>query len=471
LGSAFRAVLVLAWICSASCDGSSSDAPSGADGLYLGTDVSFRVVGGVAADFRFSHIECRVAHPENQDVALCLLRPNGQPEDTLPLSGPVLDGDVGEIYILGEINDGTALGTWRYESTCFDGSVCQSEGQWTADWTEEPGGTEPLQPIDGPDPRSPVGDGSSTGAPDPGDDTDDSRTNRGVPGEPACGASEPQLTAWEAFEAVRLQAGIAMPAQGDGLNAAAQAHADYFSLHVESYQEAGLNPHQENPDWEEGFTGTGIGDRLTYHDAKGGSGWGEVMAFSGSAEGAVSGWMDTLYHRVPFVHPNTYKWGFGIASGGANCEVMDYTVGPAMAQGATTWSATGLSPDGTERGQSTGQLGVPWPPPGATDVDTSWSGNESPQPPLPATESYPSGPVITLTFASGTGPALDTATLTGPSGLIPAQVQSPDNDPLLSSTWSLYAHDPLAPGAPHTVHVTGEVGGEPFDASWTFTTR
>jgi hypothetical protein len=266
------------------------------------------------------------------------------------------------------------------------------------------------------------------------------------------------LTAWEAFEAVRIQAGIAMPAQSDDINAAAQAHAEYFALYADSYYEAGLNPHMENPDWDVGFTGTGIGDRLSYQGVTGGSGWGEVMAFSGTPQGAVDGWMDTLYHRIPFVHPNTNTWGFGIAMGDTKCEVLDYVLGPFMAEGATTWDPAG-------------QLGVPWPPPGTVDVDTKWGGNESPQPPLPDGESYPSGPVITLSFISGTTMELTTATLTGPSGVVPAQVQTPDNDSHLSATWALYAYDPLSPKTTYTVHVVGAINTEPYDASWTFTTR
>jgi hypothetical protein len=443
-------VLALLLVVAPSCDGSVETA----DGLYLGTDVSFRVADGVAYDFRFSHIECRVPHPVNEAVALCLLRPDGQPEDSLGLDGVVLRGDVGDVYLQGALKGVGATGTWSFEATCFDGTVCESAGEWTASWTDEPGGSQLPDPLEPPDPESPLGAGSPA---DSGAGEGRDQEGLGEPGEPAENATELQLTAWEAFEAVRGEAGLGMPAQDDALNAAAQAHADYFSMHAESYSDSGLNPHQENPDWDDGFTGVGIGERFSYHGVGAGGG-GEVMAFTGSAQGAVNGWMATLYHRIPFVHPNTYLWGFGIAESGAKCEVMDYTQGPPIALGATTWSTDG-------------KLGVPWPPPGATGVDTSWNGAESPQPPLPEGESYPSGPIITLSFVNGASLALTTATLTGPAGEVSSQVQTPDNDSMLSTTLAIYAYDPLASLTTYTVNVAGTVDGEPYEAAWTFATR
>ena len=429
-------------------------AAAASDGLYFGTDVTFRIADGVAYDFRFMHIECRVPHPENEAIALCLNRPEGQPEDVLTLTDTVLSGQVGDIFIDGNVQGGQASGTWRFESRCYDGSTCEAEGTWSAEWRDEPGGSQPTLP---PEEGSPVG-GASSGA-----DSDDAQgaetDNPSSPGTPTEGASAVQLSAWEAFEAVRDQAGLPMPSQDDALNAAAQAHADYYALHVEAYQSTGLNPHEENAEWEEGFSGVGIGERLAFHGAQGGSGWGEVMAFTGTAEGAVHGWVDTLYHRIPFVHPNTASWGFGIAAGATKCEVMDYSLGPPLAMGTSRW------PEGE-------QVGVPWPPPGATEVDTSWNGAESPQPPLPQGESYPSGPVITLTFASGTSLSLTSAALVDSSGVeVPIQIQTPDNDPWLSTTWSIYAYDPLAPKTSYTVSLLGSVDGAPYDGVWSFETR
>ena len=431
------------------------DTGSVQSGLYFGSDVTFRVADGKAYDFRFSHIECRIPHPDNADVALCLKRPDGQPDDVLVMVGSQLSGQVGDVVIEGSVSGSLADGTWSFESMCHDGSSCVAEGVWTAEWKAEPGGSQPALPPD--EGAPPTGSESSLG--ESGGASSTPEDDEPAVGSPRPDATELQLSAWEAFEAVRLAAGLPMPGQDKALNAAAQAHADYYALHVASYQATGLNPHEENAEWEEGFSGVGIGDRLAFHGAQGGSGWGEVMAFTGTASGAVHGWVDTLYHRIPFVHPNTMSWGFGIAEGQTKCEVMDYSLGAPLALGSSHWA-------------NSGQLGVPWPPPDAVEVDTSWNGAESPQPPLPEGQSYPSGPVITLTFATGTSLQLESASLVdGGGGEVPIQVQTPDNDPWLSSTWSIYAFSPLDPSTTYTVSLKGLINGDDYDGTWSFSTR
>ncbi len=160
------------------------------------------------------------------------------------------------------------------------------------------------------------------------------------------------------------------------------------------------------------------------------------------------GWMDTLYHRVPLVHPNTVAWGFGISDTVA-CEVLDSVFGSSEDTGPALW-----------------------PVPDAAGVSTSWSGNEGPQPPLPATESYPSGPVVTATFAQGTALSLTQATLSSlMGGDVPSQVRGPHNDSYLGETWALYAYDPLEPATTYTVTFEGTVAGQPATLSWSFTTQ
>ena len=113
-----------------------------------------------------------------------------------------------------------------------------------------------------------------------------------------------------------------------------------------------------------------------------------------------------------------------------------------------------------------------WPVPNATGVDTSWNGAESPQPPLPQGESYPSGPIITITFEKGSGPVLVFAELVDSAGQpVPAQVQHPGNDSWLKDTWSLYAYSPLSSAATYTVTFKGNLGADPVIETWSFTTH
>ena len=454
--------LLLALVGSLMCTAGACDAAGGADatvrdGLYLGDYVSFRVAAGEVHELRFTGIECRVPHPENQLVSLCLLRAPGLPSGSLPLQGASLSGELEGVVLDGELGEELATGTWTFTASCFDGTPCTAAGEWAASFTEETGG-KPSPTDDGTDDGTTGPTSGVSPVLDPQAGTDRGTTGSGDPmpiPDPSAppqipdDASVDQSDAADYLAGIRELVGLAMPVQTSGINAAAQAHADYYASHVADYQAAGLNPHSENADWPDGYTGTSIGERLSFQGVSGGSGWGEVMAFSGSVQGGIDGWMETLYHRVPLVHPNTEHWGFGMAVGlPANCEVIDYTSGAAVLPGPSLW-----------------------PIDDAYGVPTSWGGWESPQPPLPEGVTYPSGPIITLVFENGTNPQLSTAVLLGPGGHdVPAQVQSPANDSHLTTTWSIYSHDPLASQTEYTVEFEGVVSGQPYSRSWSFTT-
>lgn len=420
--------------------------PRAVEGLYLGDLVSFRVEEGRVTEFRVSGIDCTIPHPDYPVVASCVVRAQGLPDGELDLAGRSFAGLVGDVDLTGEVNGWTAEGTWSLVVECPDATPCESQGSWVATFAAEtvhapkpkpstdagtlPGEDVAIPPI-GPDPE------------DPGPEEPP------APPEVPTTASDPQKTAADILAVIRSKVGVQGAVQEGEINAAAQAHADYYALHASKYQQAGLSPHQENPEWEDGFSGVSVGDRLSTHGVTIGAGWSEVMAFSGSPQGAMDGWMSTLYHRIPLVHPNTARWGFGISQSGTACEVGNVISGAATKPGPARWP-------------------VPW----ATGVDRAWHGYESPQPPLPEGEYYPSGPVITITFAKGTTPAFLAAELVGPDGKeVPSQIQTPLNDSWLQTTWSLYALDPLQPLGAYTVSFHGSDSGVPYSESWSFTTE
>ena len=412
-------------------------------GRYVGTSVSFRVASGAVSDIVLAGIRCRIPHPDDEALSLCLERAPGYPSEEIALHGDRFAGWAGEVYLEGRFEGPSASGTWRFQTSCPDSSPCGSEGEWAAAWVAAP-------PADvGPRHDAPVTDLSPL---DAGSDIDVGPLD--VPGGDTHvlvpdGATAHQQQAAELLAEVRQRVVLAPVEQDGDIAAAAQAHADYYALHHAQYGSSGLSAHAEDPAWPEGFTGVDLGDRLQHQGVGiGGAGAAEVMAFSGSASGAMAGWMETLYHRVPLVHPNAARWGFGLAAGGVACEVADIVYGAAEAPGPAAW-----------------------PPPGATDVRRAWQGWESPQPPLPDDEAYPSGPIITLTFATGTNPELSSATLRSGSGaVVPAQVQSPANDPWLSTTWAIYAYDPLDASTAYEVTFQGTVAGAPFERTWSLTT-
>ncbi len=444
-------LLIAAAAAAAACEPGDGQAGPATRGRFVGDRVSFRLADGEASEFRFAGMECRIAHPLNAAVALCLVRAPGLPSGALPVRGAVLSGEVEGVELTGTIGANAASGTWRFEASCPDGQACAVEGQWTALLVADPGTPDAAgdaSPTDAPGPTDTSDSGSDPG---PLDGERDGPLPDAVVSEPLVpdSASAAQREAAGLLAAIRAAIGLPMPEQIEGINAAAQAHADYYVNHAAEYAAAGLSAHAENPAWSEGFTGENVGDRLKFQGVTPGN-WAEVMAFSGTPAGALNGWMDTLYHREPLVLPNLARWGFGMARvGEAQAEVIDSINGPTDEAGPALW-----------------------PIPDATGVARSWDGFESPTPPLPQGEKYPSGPIVTVTFERSASLSLSEASLRGPDGaLVPIQVQTPENDAYLGSTWGLYAYAPLGAGARYTVRFSGRVDGEDATFQWSFTTR
>ncbi len=416
-------------VAAAGLAGCGGEATGTRDGQYLGDRVSFRLTGATAHDFRLTGIECRVPHPEHPELALCLVRAPGLPSGALTVSGGAFGGQLGDVAIEGRLLGDGAEGTWRFEATCPNGDACEASGAWTAAFKPEV--TFDVPPDLPPDVGPP--DTLASDLPGPGPD-----------------AGPTQQQAKALLDDLRAAVGVAPAAWDDGVHAAAQAHAEYFVTHASAYAQSGLNPHQQNQDWTEGFTGVSMMQRLQHAGVTGVGAGGEVMAFTGSAQGAMDGWMATLYHREPLIHPSMVRWGFGAAAeGAARAEVADLIFAAAAKPGPARW-----------------------PLPDAEDVDRSWDGRESPQPPLPPGASYPSGPIVTVTWPSGTKLALAEARLLGPGDVeVPVQVRTPADDQHLMDSWALYALDPLAAGTRYTVVFEGTVGGQATTESWSFTTR
>ncbi len=170
------------------------------------------------------------------------------------------------------------------------------------------------------------------------------------------------------------------------------------------------------------------------------------MAFLNSPAAAVDGWIETLYHRIPFVSPDIGEAGYG---GAVTVDVMDF--------GRRAF-------DDKER-----VVLYPWP--GQTDVPRSWDGAESPQPPVPDT-GYPSGPIITATTSEGAPLDITVHQLLDANGQEIPHVWHPrGSNGFMSATWSLYAHDPLPASETFTVVLEGTHGAGDWSRTWTFTTR
>lgn len=232
---------------------------------------------------------------------------------------------------------------------------------------------------------------------------------------------------------------------------AATAHCLYYVNNPEPY-DAGLSPHNEEAGLE-GFTGVGFGARMA-HAGYTGSPMFEVMAFLNDPVKSVDEWIATLYHRIPFVVPRAWEMGYGAAQKGfRRCDTIDFAANPDT---DPAWEG----------------LIIPFPPDGHTGVPTRWHGAENPQPPLP--NPYPSGPILTVTFAQQQGypgVSIVDSDIHGPDGPIPHVANSPLTDgDLCCGVITLYPNAPIAPFTTYTVVVDYSRNGVPGTLEWSFTT-
>jgi len=264
-------------------------------------------------------------------------------------------------------------------------------------------------------------------------------------------ANPKQIEALTYVNDVRRAVGLPPVDELAVLNAAADAHADFYALHYQKYQQTGLSPHEEDASFGDGFTAVNFFDRMT---AAGFTGWGgsEIIAFYHNPQKAVQGWVETLYHRLPIVDPASATMGYGGAGGGMSAiDVIDFGTGAPTPAGVT-------------------EVLYPWE--GQTDVPRSWDGYESPQPPVPP-GGYPSGTIITATFILPL-PVVQVHKLVDPSGAeLPHTWLSPANDQHLAQTGnvvSLYADEPLEPLTTYRVVLEGTRKGQAWQLEWSFTT-
>ncbi len=436
-----RGVLLLLAVTLAGC-GSTDAAPTGPlDGLWVGDELSFTLRGG--------HVEALVVHEAKcTDNGGCETTYGGEVAGRW-LGVPAINITAGGYVITGQFSNGYQVSGSVVMGD--DQACCRVIGAWSADRKA------PL-PQPGVDGGSTDGgalrgtvdwNGASLGDLHPGP----SRQPGTTTGSDAL--STAQQAAHVELLKVRSAVGVGGIVQDAALAQAAQAHAQFYVTHAQQYKAKGLSPHAEDAAFGDGFTGVNAGERVTKAGFTGPPG-AEVMAFTGSAAGAIRGWMATVYHRLPLVAPGAVSFGYGAAvapagtKGGA-AEVINFSARASRADDPI--------------------VVFPWP--GQTGVDSAWSGNEGPQPPPPP-NGYPSGPVITAHVASAT--AWGAHTLEDSDGNAVSHVfLDADNDPNMKTfdrhAVALYSDSPLLAGETYTVRLKLTVGGAERTLAWHFTTQ
>ncbi len=241
---------------------------------------------------------------------------------------------------------------------------------------------------------------------------------------------------------------------------AAENHCKYYVKHSQTLYKTGFSPHNESAEYAELFTGASFADRMTYAGYTSAMGWPmfEVMAFVNDPVKSVDAWVATLYHRIPFIVPLAKHMGYGAAQQALNkCDTADFG---------------GYNDPQPE---ANGKI-LPFPIDGMKNVPTWWDGLESPQPPLPPGEAYPSGPILTVTFGSATawaGVSLkNSEIIDNDSGLPIVHVASDpqDDSNLCCGVIALYPVAPLDPNTTYTVLIDYSRNGTPGSFEWSFTT-
>ena len=231
------------------------------------------------------------------------------------------------------------------------------------------------------------------------------------------------------------------------LNQASQAHADYMACNeVISHQEdAGLG----------GFTGEWVWDRIDAagYVLEGGRSWSEVIADGYSATDAIDGWVNSVYHRIPFTMPYWVDVGFGLTDHySAMTFVTPYPDGPRTAV---------IYP-------VDGQVGVP------VDFNSDW---EIPDPdPDREIIGYP----ISVTVAAPDAGDADAdpydlrlvdAALFGPDGAkLELVTIDPETDGYLYTMVAMWTETPLAANTQYEASMTVRWDGSEQTLTTTFTT-
>ncbi len=272
------------------------------------------------------------------------------------------------------------------------------------------------------------------------------------------GADDDALRALERANYYRWYAGLPPMDMLQSINNAAKAHCECYAAHVNEY--GGMSPHDENASWGAPCYG-GLMQRMS-HWGYSGMGAAEVMAFMRNPEGAVDGWIDTLYHRIPYMDASYNSCGYGLAgagtawTGGNSCDTMDFG----------TVDVDGNSYMGPE-------LEGIWPPPGSTGIRVLFDGMESPEPIQPPT-GWPSGTIVTITWSSGFSAKIHEHSIwkegAEDTPLAHVFADSSNDQHIGTNTIALYANKPLEHGTTYWVQLIGEKGGLDYEKTWSFTT-
>lgn len=260
-------------------------------------------------------------------------------------------------------------------------------------------------------------------------------------------ASDDAKAAFDRSACYRELLGLNLGELDARLNASAQAHADYM-------KSKNTLDHQESDSGNANYTGEWVWDRA---EAAGyaftaGMAMAETLSYGTEPADSVDGWMNSVYHRIPFTMSEWTAVGYG--------QTGMYS--------AMTFVTPYPDPQ---------DIAVIYPIDGQIDVPAIFNSDEEWPDPAPDTSMV--GPPITVTVGSTSGTSsytnpydlqLDGASLEGPDGEIALIELVPDEDPYLGYAVALVPEEPLEYGATYTAEVSVSWSGGEETLTATFTT-
>lgn len=249
------------------------------------------------------------------------------------------------------------------------------------------------------------------------------------------------------FNRVRESAGLAPCAWSFELSYGCTMHARYLGKSGYNSFKTLEEYHSEDP-------------KNPYYSKEGDTAARRSDVSSFGIERSIQLWLDTLYHRIPMLHPGLKTIGTGMWD-----ESVD----------TTTPSCLDLH-GGLEDVPSKDPVHVVYPAADQTGVEPRFApAGEKPKP-VPGEDERKFGYPVTLTFYTHHKITKAQAKLTAGGQEVACHVSTPEKPTnpdarALSNTICLLPKQPLAAQTRYTVSITCEVDGKPFAKEWAFTTR
>jgi Tfp pilus assembly protein PilF len=259
-------------------------------------------------------------------------------------------------------------------------------------------------------------------------------------------ALDRQAVALATVNAYRRIAGLAPVGSSSLIHQSALAHAFYTFFNGASPSIRDLGIHREQSSGQ-GYVGDDVLSRAQHFGYPTGSiaSMAEVITHRGDPAGAVTDWIDSVYHRIPLLRGDLLEVGYGDAYlGPMTVQVMDMSFKQA----------------------ASGRI-ILYPAPGQANVPAAFNGNEIPDPAPNA--NYPIGYPITATFDRNARVTISAFHFRDPAGTELAGVTLPPSGETENS-FAYLANAPLKPGTTYTADLSGTNNGAPFHQVWHFTT-